>query len=145
MLAESDRLSSCYGHKSTFCSEKRKRRNGLTLIFGFDIGTTSIGWAVINRGTGDEDGCIAGLGVRIFPEARDPKGVPLNQTRRMKRLARRQTRRRRDRRRALNVALAEAGLLPPFGTGAWPKAMTDDPWLLRKRAVPDGWPDANPW
>lgn len=100
-------------------------------IFGFDIGTTSIGSAVIDydrdRGTGE----ILRLGVRIFPEARDPDGMPLNQTRRKKRLIRRQLRRRRQRRRALNEALAEAGLLPAYGTAEWPELMKSDPVALR--------------
>jgi len=68
-------------------------------IFGFDIGTTSIGFAVIDQDPARESGDVLHLGIRIFPEARDPDGPPLNQTRRQKRMARRQLRRRRDRRR----------------------------------------------
>lgn len=104
-------------------------------IFGFDIGTTSIGSAVIDydleRGTGE----ILRLGARIFPEARDPDGMPLNQTRRSKRLVRRQLRRRRQRRRALNEALAEAGLLPAYGTAEWHELMKFDPAVLRAHAL----------
>ncbi|MDR2857040.1 MAG: hypothetical protein LBV50_04240, partial [Novosphingobium sp.] len=78
-------------------------------IWGFDIGTTSIGWAVIEYDVTRALGRILGMGARIFPEARDPDGTPLNQTRRQKRMMRRQLRRRRERRKALNRLLAEAG------------------------------------
>lgn len=111
-------------------------------IWGFDIGTTSIGWAVIDHDPERETGSIAvgknhenGIGVRIFPEARDPEGTPLNQTRRQKRMMRRQLRRRRERRKALNLALAEAGLLPGFNSDGWAKAMAADPWQLRVRGL----------
>ncbi len=107
----------------------------MALIFGFDIGTTSIGWAVIEYGTPHALDQICGLGVRIFPEARDPDGTPLNQNRRQKRMARRQLRRRRVRRRALNECLAEAGLLPPFGTDDWHVLMTHEPAALRKAGL----------
>lgn len=113
-------------------------------IFGFDIGTTSIGWTVIDHDVAKEQGDILGMGVRIFPEARDPKGTPLNQKRREKRMMRRQLRRRRQRRRALNEALAAAGLLPPFsaapaprgeGGDPWHRVMRDDPFALRARGL----------
>ena len=107
----------------------------MSRIFGFDIGTTSIGFAVIDQGPKPDNGCILRMGVRIFPEARDLDGTPLNQGRRLKRMARRQLRRRRKRRRALNEALAEAGLLPPFGGAEWNAAMAGDPVKLRARGL----------
>jgi len=104
-------------------------------IFGFDIGTTTIGSAVIDydpvRGSGD----ILRLGVRVFPEARDTDGTPLNQTRRTKRLVRRQLRRRRQRRRALNEALFSAALLPAYGTAEWNAVMATEPLALRSRGL----------
>jgi len=113
-------------------------------IFGFDIGTTSIGWAVVDfdkdAGQGrivEKDG-VPGMGVRIFPEARDPDGTPLNQNRRQKRMMRRQLRRRKARRRALNEKLAAAGLLPPFSKdkdSAWSKVMGLDPYPLRVKGL----------
>ena len=75
------------------------------------------------------------LGARIFPEAREPDGKPLNQNRRQKRMARRQLRRRRDRRRALNESLAAAGLLPSFGTADWDTVMNREPTILRKKGL----------
>lgn len=106
-------------------------------VFGFDIGTTSIGYAVTDYDPLRESGEILRLGVRIFPEARDPDGTPLNQTRRTKRLMRRQLRRRRERRRALNEALAEGGLLPAYGSAAWQAVMTMEPVELRSRGLSD--------
>jgi CRISPR-associated endonuclease Csn1 len=106
-------------------------------IFGFDIGTTSIGFAVIDHDATSQTGDIRRLGVRIFPEARDPDGTPLNHQRRQKRMARRQLRRRRVRRRALNEFLAEAGLLPAYGTGEWQDLMKTEPLSLRVRGLTD--------
>ncbi|MDE2580554.1 MAG: type II CRISPR RNA-guided endonuclease Cas9 [Rhodospirillales bacterium] len=104
-------------------------------VFGLDIGTTSIGFAVIDHDPASRQGQLHRLGVRIFPEARDPEGTPLNQTRRQKRMLRRQFRRRRQRRRALNEALARAGFLPPYGSPQWAALMASDPIALRVRGL----------
>lgn len=107
-------------------------------VYGLDIGTTSIGWAVVEHDPSSEQGAIFGMGARIFPEARDPEGTPLNQTRRQKRMARRQLRRRRARRRALNQALSDAGLLPPFSKekdSDWARVMALPPLPIRARAL----------
>ena len=106
----------------------------MSLVFGLDIGTTSIGFAVIEHDVSLATGRILRLGVRIFPEARDPKGVPLNQDRRQARLRRRQLRRRRERRRQLADILFQAGLLPAKESPAWNEAMKSDPYELRRRA-----------
>lgn len=107
----------------------------MSLIFGFDIGTTSIGFAAIEFDPGRGEGRILRMGARIFPEARDPKGTPLNQTRRQKRMMRRQLRRRKDRRRRLNEALHAFGLLPRFGSAEWAGVMAADPVILRAKAL----------
>lgn len=107
----------------------------MRLIYGLDIGTTSIGWAVIRTEESKQSGRLEGLGVRIFPEARDPDGTPLNQTRRSKRMMRRQLRRRRDRRRSLNELLTTYGLLPPFGGDEWVAKMGSDPYALRTKGL----------
>ena len=104
----------------------------MKLIFGFDIGTTSVGSAVIRYDAQREIGQILHLGTRIFPEARDPDGTPLNQQRRLARTMRRQVRRRRDRRKLLNETLADAGLLPRFNSTDWSRIMSLDPYSLRK-------------
>ena len=107
----------------------------MRLIYGLDIGTTSIGWAVIRTEESKQFGRLEALGVRIFPEARDPDGTPLNQTRRSKRMMRRQLRRRRERRRSLNELLTTYGLLPPFGGDEWVSKMESDPYILRNKGL----------
>ena len=106
----------------------------MPLVFGLDIGTTSVGFAVIDHNSEFTTGEIHRLGVRIFPEARDPEGVPLNQERRQARLRRRQLRRRRERRRLLADLLYDADLLPARGLPEWDEAMKLDPYDLRRRA-----------
>ena len=116
----------------------------MSLIFGFDMGTTSIGFAVIKHDRQARTGSIKRMGVRIFPEARDPKTkVPLNQERRAKRMRRRQLRRRKERRAEVFRILNEAGLLPPRESEEWNELMRThkkgrdpyDPYSLRSRAV----------
>lgn len=104
-------------------------------IFGFDIGTTSIGFAVVDFEPDKSSGKVLRLGVRVFPEARDPDGTPLNQQRRRKRMVRRQLRRRRIRRKMLNEALCDAGFLPAFGSPDWSIVMANDPYGLRSRGL----------
>ena len=106
----------------------------MPLLFGLDIGTTSVGFAVIDHDSKLATGKIHRLGVRIFPEARDPKGVPLNQERRQARLRRRQLRRRRERRCLLGEQLRAAGLLPSRNSPDWDRVMKSDPYDLRRRA-----------
>lgn len=60
---------------------------------GFDIGITSVGWAIV-----DEDNNIIDRGVRLFEELKNPKDGKLkNQERREKRSARRMISRRKNR------------------------------------------------
>lgn len=102
-------------------------------VWGFDIGTTSIGFAVIEYDAARGIGRIERLGVRIFPEGvTEDKKEPRNKTRRTKRLMRRSLRRRKLRRRLLNETLAAVGLLPRFGTPEWDRAMAIDPYELRR-------------
>ncbi|MCX7901347.1 MAG: type II CRISPR RNA-guided endonuclease Cas9 [Burkholderiaceae bacterium] len=108
-------------------------------IWGFDLGVTSVGFAVVKwDGWATPDGCgeILRLGVRVFPETREMDtqgpGDPLNASRRQKRLMRRQTRRRRWRRVHLRALLSEAGLLPD-ANGAPPGRQ--DPYALRARGL----------
>ncbi len=104
------------------------------LVFGLDIGTTSIGFAAIDYDKDSGTGKIRRLGTRIFPEARDPDGAPWNQERRAARLRRRQLRRRRKRRRDLSDKLHQAGLLPDRKSPDWDKVMKCNPYDLRRRA-----------
>jgi CRISPR-associated endonuclease Csn1 len=80
---------------------------------GLDMGTNSIGWAAIRLDNNDEPCGILDMGVRIFPDGRNPTDKTSNAVNR--RLARGQ-RRRRDRylrrREDLIDALIEYGLMP---------------------------------
>ncbi len=105
-------------------------------ILGLDLGTNSIGWALVDEGSKS----ILRSGVRVFPEGvdRDTKGgeVSKNETRRIKRGMRRQIARRAARRRRLRNCLVEAGLLPVDGTKQ-SELISADPWALRAKALDD--------
>ena len=105
-------------------------------ILGLDIGTTSIGFALVDWEELRERGRIIHAGVRIFPEGvTDQEKEPLNKQRRVARLARRVRRRRKLRRRLLNELLTQSGLLPRFGTVEWSGVMAADPYDLRLRGL----------
>ena len=80
---------------------------------GLDMGTNSIGWAAIGLDDDGEPCGIVDMGVRIFPDGRNPTDKASNAVNR--RMARGQ-RRRRDRylkrREDLIGALVEYGLMP---------------------------------
>ena len=89
-------------------------------VFGFDVGISSIGWAVLNFDnekfdpeTGEiQEGEIKGLGVRCFQGAENPKdGSSLAAPRREKRLARRMCRRKARRLKDLKDTFVEEGLI----------------------------------
>lgn len=76
-------------------------------ILGLDIGTTSVGWCVLD----DEKHKITGLGVRIFTKAENPKdGASLALPRRQARSARRRLRRRRARLDEIRSMMIREGL-----------------------------------
>lgn len=78
------------------------------LHVGLDIGVASVGWCVID----DDAKRIAGMGVRVFPRAENPKnGAPLAEPRRLARSARRRLKRRRQRMADLRALLINAGVL----------------------------------
>lgn len=81
--------------------------------FSFDIGTNSIGWAVLRLDEHGEPYRIIDAGVRIYSDGREPKsGTSLAEGRRVARgMARRRDRYKRRRRAVLNT-LAEYGLMP---------------------------------
>src|SRR5581483_1349166 len=103
-------------------------------VLGLDIGSNSIGWALID----ETNKKIVGAGVRVFPEGvdRDQKGgeISKNETRRIARGMRRQIARRARRKRKLREALTLAGLLP--GDGATQRELDSaNPYDLRRRAL----------
>lgn len=83
-------------------------------ILGLDLGTNSIGWALINQNSAEKTGNIAGMGSRIIPMPQDvlgnfDKGVSISQTaertsfRGIRRLRERKLLRRQRLHRVLNV------------------------------------------
>lgn len=81
-----------------------------TRVLGIDVGTNSVGWALVRLG---DDPDVEAMGVRIFHEAVEPKDrEPKNSKRRAKRLLRRQIRRRAQRRRAITTICQKHALLP---------------------------------
>ncbi len=100
------------------------------MIFGIDIGISSVGWAVINRSTTDAtDGSILGMGSWCFNAPEDKK-KPLNQIRREKRLARRNIKRRYQRARAIKRLFFAHGLIPTDASNAL-DCPGIDPWVMR--------------
>ena len=116
-----------------------KVENQAKYRLGLDMGTNSIGWAAIEL---DESGAPSGIlnmGVRIFPDGRNPRDEASNAVQR--RVARGQ-RRRRDRyikrREDLINALVDYGLMPRDENDR--KRIADDaehfdPYDLRARAL----------
>lgn len=107
---------------------------------GLDLGTNSIGWALIDYDAEDRPIRLEACGVRIFQEAVDAvKGKPKNQARRAARMARRLVSRRRRRREKLLRLLVSKGLLPADclnGTGAEARYNTlGDPYDLRRKGL----------
>ncbi len=96
-------------------------------VLGLDLGTASVGWAVVGVGAGDRPEELIASGVRIFPAGKEGVGTgkeeSLNVKRRTARLRRRLLDRRTRRRRNLFKILMAAGLLPrsiptPFKEGS---------------------------
>ena len=107
---------------------------------GLDLGTNSIGWALVREDGDGAGGAMEGCGVRVFEEAVDAKtGAPKNQARRGARLARRVLQRRARRRALLRKRLVEAGLLPAelAGESDLERRLNGlgDPYVLRKKAL----------
>ncbi|MEA3224577.1 MAG: type II CRISPR RNA-guided endonuclease Cas9 [Planctomycetota bacterium] len=103
---------------------------------GLDIGSNSIGWALVNSG---RDPSIVDIGVRVFPEGvdRDTKGLEKskNATRRDARGARRVHERRRGRRKELVRTLRAVGLLPDGEAELLELLRQKDPYELRARGL----------
>ena len=81
-------------------------------VIGLDLGTASIGWAVVDLAKGE----IKGSGARIFPEGVDrdksKREESKNAKRRLKRQARRQGFRRKMRRKMLANVLISNEMFP---------------------------------
>ena len=111
---------------------------------GLDIGTTSVGWAVLN----EDKKRIEDLGVRIFDTPENPKnGESLAKPRRDARSARRRLRRRRQRLNGLKRFFVEKNLLSKeeIEKLLLPKNKEDsekyDPYKIRAKAIEEKVPN----
>jgi len=104
-----------------------------------DLGTNSIGWALIrlagNPAGQMEPSAIIRAGVRIFGDGKDPKsGASLAVDRRLARGARRNRDRKLKRKQRLLQALIDSGFMPNDKTER--SALVHlDPYLLRSRGL----------
>ena len=106
-----------------------------TYTLGLDLGSSSVGWAMIAADGGTfENGLPVLAGVRVFPEGvqdmNTSKEQPRGQARREARGQRRTHYRRRQRRQELLAVLREAGMLPRKRE-ALDRLLATDPYPLR--------------
>ena len=102
---------------------------------GLDLGTNSIGWAVLDLDAENKPSALRDVGVRIFSDGRDPKGgSSLAVDRRVARGARRRRGRYKERRARLVRLLVELGLMPNSPEER-KKLLPDNPYQLRSAAV----------
>jgi CRISPR-associated endonuclease Csn1 len=132
-LAEKDFLSQL-GHANTMTLKNSSRSNLSTTVLGLDIGSNSVGWALLN----EHDAKIIATGVRIFPEGvdRDTSGAEhsKNEGRRIARGQRRQIARRARRKSVLRRSLVQAGLLPAKAEEL-AEVIALDPYGLRRKGL----------
>lgn len=116
------------------------QRKSIPWRLGLDLGTNSIGWCIFDLSKPDEDGrrhpiAIRRMGVRIFPDGRDPQsGASLAASRREPRSARRRRDRFLMRRATLLHALIRHGLMPA-DPAARKVLEALDPWKLRAEGL----------
>jgi len=111
-----------------------------TTILGLDIGTNSIGWALLDCDDTEKARGLLASGVRIFQEAVDAKTrAPKNRARRTKRGMRRNLERRRRRVGKVRRLLMRNGFLPSTpDLGPMEAEVLNeigDPYVLRARAL----------
>lgn len=115
---------------------------------GLDIGTNSLGWALVSNNSDGEADSLVDCGVRIFQEAVDAKTrEPKNLARRSARMARRILARRKQRKAKLRNFLSRQGFLPAeLSTHPQPEILLNkldeldggqpgNPYLLRKKGL----------
>ena len=105
------------------------------LRLGLDLGTNSIGWALVHIDNDNQPCGILRQGVRIFPDGRNPKD---QSSRAVDRRLARQQRRQRDRylkrRKRLMDTLIQHGLMPKKELER-KKLETENPYKLRKKGL----------
>ena len=110
-------------------TDKREYRLGL------DLGTNSIGWAAIQLDDKGEPCGLLDMGVRIFPDGRDPTSEASNAVdRRVARGQRRLRDRKLSRRNRMMQTLIDYGLMPE-NADECKKLEVSDPYALRARAL----------
>ena len=102
---------------------------------GLDLGTNSIGWCIVELNSQNQPAALGPIGVRIFPDSRNPKdGSSLAAARRLPRQARRNRDRYLRRQRRLMAALIKHDLMPTDEVAR--KALeTLDPYKLRSEGL----------
>ena len=112
-----------------------RRNHAIKYRLGIDLGTNSLGWAIIQLDDELAPRQLVDIGVRIFSDARNPKDKSSNAAqRRGPRGARRNRDRRLQRAERLMNALVDTGLAPRARDAR--KALAPlDPWVLRARAL----------
>ena len=109
-------------------------------ILGLDLGSNSLGWALLAADDNSKPLSILDAGVRIFPKAVEEKTpTPKNQKRRNSRLARRTIQRRARRKKYLLNYLVSLHLLPKeLLDNTQPEGILNnlgDPYFLRAKAL----------
>lgn len=100
-----------------------------------DLGTTSIGWALLRLDENDDPCAVIKLGARIFSDGRNPKnGASLAVDRRLARQMRRRRDRLLKRKRRMMAALIELSFLPA-DKQAREALVKLDPYALRARGL----------
>lgn len=106
----------------------------MSISFGLDIGSNSLGSAWIDHQTGEIT-----VGLSVFPagvdESDEKRGDPKNAKRRTARRARITLARRAERKRRLRLKLISVGLLPSNAEEFKKLLQETDPWVLRRKAL----------
>lgn len=109
------------------------------LTLGLDLGTNSIGWALVDFDDNQQPRELVACGSRIFQEAVEAKtGTPKNHARRAARAARKLVARRKQRRNKLLNLLVRHGLLPQDEAKRNALLLdnqANNPYQLRKRGL----------
>ncbi|MDR0776081.1 MAG: hypothetical protein LBE81_05525 [Azonexus sp.] len=100
-----------------------------------DLGSTSLGWAMLRLNANDEPCALIKVGVRIFSDGRNPKdGSSLAVTRREKRLMRRRRDRLLKRKQRMMALLKKHGFFPA-GEAERKALETLNPYALRAKGL----------
>jgi CRISPR-associated endonuclease Csn1 len=111
-------------------------RNPKKYVLGLDLGTSSVGWAVIEVDDTNEPIDLVALGTRHFEEVMEDKGKKLkNEKRRQMRGLRRNTARRKLRKESVLRILRSANLAPAESEPYAESLSTLEPYRLRAKAA----------